>query len=141
MLGVICIEDGSEPRGEIEWPEDGMYPQQSRYGGVIMQAWFIATEKFGPCRGKAWDRYVAQLSELVSLDEMLCPSVLSQIKDSYWAHIVNEDYMPRYFRGLRFLLTEIAAGYSGHKHPVRLSRSAISTWRTEQCYLFRISRL
>src|SRR5262249_8978200 len=61
-----------------------------------MQPWFIATETFTP-RSDAWAKYVAwsgltQLDEVVSLDPMLCPSVLPDIKPQYWPHIVNEDF-------------------------------------------------
>lgn len=78
-----------------------------------MEPWFIATKPFGPDNGDVWDRYVAwsglsQLRELVSLDEILCPTVLSDIPDRYWPHIVNEDFMLRYFRDLAFLQKELA---------------------------------
>lgn len=79
-----------------------------------MTPWFIATEKFGPEDKVKWDKYIAwsklsQLNELVSLDSMLCPSVLasSTVPDDYWAHIVNEDFMLNYFVDLGFLESQI----------------------------------
>lgn len=79
-----------------------------------MTPWFIATEKFGPQDGKAWKKYIAgsrlhQLTELVSLDSSLCPSILAskKILDSYWPHIVNEDFMLDYFVDLDFLEGQI----------------------------------
>jgi len=50
-----------------------------------MQPWFIATRTFGPEKGEAWRMYIEwsglkQLDELVSLDAILCPSVLTEIK-------------------------------------------------------------
>lgn len=77
-----------------------------------MEPWFIATKPFGPGNGDAWNNYVAwsglsQLREVVSLDENLCPTVLPDIPDHYWPHIVNENYMLRYFRDLGFLLKEV----------------------------------
>ena len=77
-----------------------------------MEPWFIATKPFGPGDGDAWTNYVAwaglpQLHELVSLDESLCPTVLPDLPDRYWPHIVNEDFMLRYFRDLAFLLNQV----------------------------------
>jgi hypothetical protein len=78
-----------------------------------MQPWFIATDTFSSRDGEAWEKYVSwsgltQLDEVVSLDSMLCPSVLPDIKDHYWPHIVNEDFMLGFFVDLEFLLAEIA---------------------------------
>lgn len=40
---------------------------------------------------------------------MLCPTVLPEVKDEYWPHIVNEDFLLNYFVDLAFLLRQIAA--------------------------------
>ncbi|BCH16224.1 MULTISPECIES: hypothetical protein [unclassified Mesorhizobium] len=74
-----------------------------------MQHLYIAKEKFGPFSGTAWSMYInwsglTQLSEVVSLDGMLGPVALGEVKDSYWPHIVNEDYMLDFFVDLDFLL-------------------------------------
>ena len=73
---------------------------------------FIAIEPFSPANGDAWIRYVewsklTQLVELVTLDAMLCPPVLKEIKDEYWPNIVNENYLLNYFTDLEFLRSEI----------------------------------
>jgi hypothetical protein len=52
-----------------------------------MQPWFIATEAFTPRDGEAWTKYVswsglAHLDEVVSLDPMLCPTVLPERRAS-----------------------------------------------------------
>jgi hypothetical protein len=78
-----------------------------------MEPWFIATRPFGPDNGEAWNNYVAwsglsQLRELVSLDEMPCPTALPDIPDRHWPHIVNENHMLRYFRDHGFLLKEVS---------------------------------
>ncbi|TIR01964.1 MAG: hypothetical protein E5X64_27765 [Mesorhizobium sp.] len=78
-----------------------------------MQHLYIAKEKFGPFSGTAWTMYIdwsglTQLSEVVSLDGMLGPVALGEVKDSYWPHIVNEDYMLDFFVDLDFLLSELA---------------------------------
>jgi hypothetical protein len=53
-----------------------------------MTPWFIATEPFTPANGAGWDKYIewsglAQLKELISLDPILCPSVLAELKRDY----------------------------------------------------------
>jgi len=66
-----------------------------------MQPWYIAAKPF-TSRHEAWAKYIewsglTQLDEVVSLDQMLCPSVLPDIKPEYWPHIVNEDFMLQFF--------------------------------------------
>ena len=78
----------------------------------LMQRLYIATEKFDPSHGTGWGKYIewsglTQLTEVVSLDGMLCPTALAEIKDSYWPHIVNEDFMLNFFVDLEFLLSEL----------------------------------
>jgi hypothetical protein len=79
-----------------------------------MQPWYVATETFTP-RHEGWATYIAwcgltQLDEVVSLDPMLCPSLLPDIKAEYWPHIVNEDFMLNFFVDLEFLLGELPDG-------------------------------
>jgi len=79
-----------------------------------MQPWFIATKTFTP-RHEGWTKYVAwsgltQLDEVVSLDPILCPSLLPDIKTEYWPHIVNEDFMLQFFLELEFLLAQLKDG-------------------------------
>jgi hypothetical protein len=79
----------------------------------LMQPWFIATERFTPSSGEVWEKYVSwsglrQLEEVVSLDPMLCPTLLPEVKDSYWPHIVNEDFMLNFFVDLEFLLDQVS---------------------------------
>jgi hypothetical protein len=78
-----------------------------------MAPWFIATEKFTRRNGESWSSYINwsglyQLRELVSLDAILCPSVLPEIRDEYWPHIVNEHYMLNFFHNFDFFSREIA---------------------------------
>jgi hypothetical protein len=79
-----------------------------------MTPWFIATEPFSPMDGDRWRKFIewsglTQLTELVSLDSLLCPPILSEVRDDYWPNIVNEDYMLAYFLDLGFLKREVAA--------------------------------
>ena len=77
-----------------------------------MPFWYIATERFTSHAGIRWTDYVTwcgltQLDEVVSLDPMLCPTVLPDIKDEYWPHIVNEDFMLSFCTDLEFLLAQL----------------------------------
>src|SRR5215203_3212771 len=78
-----------------------------------MTPWFIGTKPFDPKCGKKWDEYIAwsrltQLEELVSLDGMLCPTVLPEIKEEYWPHIVNENFMLDFFVDYDFFKEQVA---------------------------------
>ena len=94
----------------------------STHQGIEMQPWFIATETFTSRDAEAWAKYVSwshlsHLTEVVSLDPMLCPTLLPEIKDEYWPHIVNENFMLNFFVDLEFLVgahsSIIASGHSG----------------------------
>jgi hypothetical protein len=75
-----------------------------------MTPWFIATKRFTPEDGEAWDSYIkwsglTQLEELVSV---ALPTPLEEIRDDYWDHIVQEQFMLRYFLDFDFLMNEVA---------------------------------
>jgi len=77
-----------------------------------MEPWYIATQKFGPANDEKWRKYtewsgLGALREVVSLDAILCPTLLPDIRPDFWPHIVNEDFMLHFFRDLDFLLTRI----------------------------------
>jgi hypothetical protein len=79
-----------------------------------LEPWFIATERFGPANGEAWHKYVAwsglaHLAEVASLDPMLCPRILGELRDDYWPHIVNEDFMLDFFIDLDFMMAQLSA--------------------------------
>lgn len=78
-----------------------------------MTPWFIATEPFTPASGERWEQYIAwsgltQLQEVVSLDGILCPTVLPDVRAEYWPHIVNEDFMLNFFVDFDFLMKQVA---------------------------------
>jgi hypothetical protein len=79
-----------------------------------MVPWYIATARFDPTSNPSgWASYVAttglhHLNEVVTLDGLLCPPILQDVKPNYWPHIVNEDFMLQFFTDLEFLLAEIA---------------------------------
>jgi hypothetical protein len=69
---------------------------------------YIATESFGPWCGKRWTSYLGysgltQVREIVSLDNLLCPTLLKETHDEDWAHIVNENFMLHFFTDLEYL--------------------------------------
>jgi hypothetical protein len=73
---------------------------------------YIVTERFGPASGAAWQRYMewsglTQLVELVSLDSILCPTVLPEIAADDWPHIVNADFLLHYFHDLDYLMKRV----------------------------------
>jgi len=78
-----------------------------------MKPWFIATEPFAASDGTKWQKYIewsglTQLVELLSLDPMLCPPILADVKDEYWPHIVNENFMLAFFLDADFLRQQVA---------------------------------
>lgn len=77
-----------------------------------MQTMFVAKRRFDPGAGERWQRYVAwsglsQLRELVSLDEMLCPTVPEELTAADWDHNVHADYQTSYFRSLEYLRARV----------------------------------
>ena len=77
-----------------------------------MEPLYIVTERCDPSRGSFWDSYVAwsgltQLTEVVTVDSLLCPYVLKEVLAEDWAHIVNEDFMLDYFHDLPYLLRRV----------------------------------
>jgi hypothetical protein len=74
--------------------------------------WYIATEPFTPMAA-SWEKYIEfsglkQLDEVVSLDGLLCSTLLPDIKDEYWPHIVNESFMLNFFVDFDFLMEQVA---------------------------------
>lgn len=70
---------------------------------------FIVTERFEAGHGKRWHDYVAwsglhQLTELVSLDDMLCPHVVAELQAEDWQHVKNENFMLHFFTDLDYLV-------------------------------------
>src|SRR3954471_23398968 len=82
--------------------------------GNPMIPWFIATQPFTPDDGDRWVGYVkwsglTQLQEVVSLDGMLCPTLLPKIRDEDWPYIVQENFMIDYFLDFDYLMPQVAA--------------------------------
>lgn len=85
-----------------------------------MDPWFIATERFLP-GDDSWESYVrwsglTQLTELISLDPELCPSLIGEWDASYEHRMVGgpiKDPLPfGLFTDLDFLRNEVAHVFS-----------------------------
>lgn len=77
-----------------------------------MTPWFIATRPFAPDEGERWNEFIkwsglTQLQAVVSLDGVLCPTLLPDVKDDYWPHVVNEGFMLGYFLDFEFLMKQM----------------------------------
>ena len=77
-----------------------------------MQTLFVAKRPFDPSVGEGWDRYVAwsglsQLSEVVSLDTMLCATVPEELTAADWDYNVHADYLAFFFHSLDYLLNRV----------------------------------
>lgn len=78
-----------------------------------MEPWFIATQKFSPADEENWTEFIewsrlTQLDEVVSLDPILCPPLLPNMKEEYWPYIVDEAFLLPFFTDLPFLLHEVS---------------------------------
>ncbi len=74
--------------------------------------WYIATQAFSPRRGQPWHDYLAwsqlaQLTELVSLDIILCPAILDTLTTEDWEHNVHADCLTALFKDLDYLLARV----------------------------------
>ena len=79
---------------------------------IESKIWYKATETFSSQDGEKWTKYkswvkLPQLSELVSLDNSLCTSVLETLNEEDWQHNVHLDYCCDYFHDLEYLLKRI----------------------------------
>jgi hypothetical protein len=114
MLSAHRPEHGISGRSVLPvLPEPGYNRLHSTLETPIFP-WFIATQPFTPDEGERWLDYVAwsgltHLQEVVTLDSMLCPTLLPEIKDEYWPYIVQESFMIRYFLDFDFLMAQVAA--------------------------------
>jgi hypothetical protein len=79
-----------------------------------MEPLFVAKRRFDPSAGERWAKYVAwsgltQLTELVSLDEILCPTLPDRLIPADWEFNVHADYLTSYFCSLDHLRQRVAS--------------------------------
>jgi hypothetical protein len=77
-----------------------------------MTSVFIATQRFDPTDGERWQGYcqwarIPGLMEVISLDSLLCPHLITERLEEDWNHIVCEDYRLDYFCHLDYLMTRL----------------------------------
>ena len=77
-----------------------------------MTAVYSAVTRFDPDRDD-WQKYIdwsglTHLREVISLDGILCPSVIQELTDEDWQFNVHEDYKTHLFRDLDYLLRKVA---------------------------------
>ena len=74
---------------------------------------FAARRRFDPDDGDRWAGYVAwsglsQLTEVVSLDTILCPVLPASLLPADWEHNVHADYQTFLFRSQAYLRARVA---------------------------------
>lgn len=80
---------------------------------------FAACQKFDSQRGDAWTHYVewsgyAHLSEVVSIDTILCPSLIDALIDEDWNFNIHADYRFHFFHDYEYLKRRIV--YDAARH-------------------------
>lgn len=74
--------------------------------------WFVAVERFEPDYTERWVNYVEfarlpQCTEVVSLDNMLCPSIINELNEEDWQHNIHEHFRTKFFRNLDYLCQRV----------------------------------
>jgi hypothetical protein len=74
---------------------------------------FVAKRPFDPSIGEGWTKYLTwsgltQLTEVVSLDGMLCPTVPEELSAEDWNHNVHADYLVFFFRSPDYLRRRVS---------------------------------
>lgn len=75
-----------------------------------MDFWFKVVKRFGPQKGESWTSYISwaelpHLKEVVSLDNMLCPSIIDKLTTEDWQQNIQEHFRTDFFYNLDYLLT------------------------------------
>jgi hypothetical protein len=77
-----------------------------------VNVYYTAVRRFDPSIGDEWVRYVDwsklhHLREVISLDDMLCPSIFRQLTNEDWNHNVHENYKCDLMWDLAYVLARI----------------------------------
>ena len=80
-----------------------------------MPAIYSAVQRFDPSCNDAWTNFIewcglTQLREVVSLDGILCRSVIviDELTAEDWQHVINENFKCHLFLDLEYLLGKVA---------------------------------
>lgn len=86
-----------------------------------MPEWlYTIRERFTPAAADAWDSYLSfsnfkHITELVTLDSILCPDIVEDLCDEDWNHNVHEDFRTFLFRDGDYLLARQPLDSSRHQ--------------------------
>ncbi len=73
---------------------------------------FAACQKFDSRCGDSWSQYIEwsgfhHIQEIVSIDTMLCPSLIDTLIDDDWKFNIHADYRVYFFHNLEYLKRRI----------------------------------
>jgi hypothetical protein len=86
-----------------------------------MHDWiYTLRERFTPDSGERWKDYLAfslfrNVTELVTLDSLLCPDLIENLLDDDWNHNIHEDFRTTLFRDPEYLLGRQPLNSSRHQ--------------------------
>ena len=80
-----------------------------------MPAIYSAVQRFDPTCNDKWTNFIEwcglkQLREVISLDSILCPSVIviDELTAEDWQHVINENFKCHLFHDLEYMLVKVA---------------------------------
>ena len=93
--------------------EDAAGHVEQRARDQTLKPLFVARRRFDPGRAEEWSRYIEwsgleHLREVVSLDQLLCPTLPAELAAADWEHNVHADYLTSYFHSLDYLKQRVA---------------------------------
>lgn len=97
-----------------------------------MSEWlYTVRERFTPSSSEHWQGYPAfsgfeNVNEVVTLDSILCPDVVSDLVDEDWNHNVLEDFRITLFRNPEYLMARQPLDPTRHQLLAILERPQIS---------------
>ena len=73
---------------------------------------FTARQRFVPCQTNNWSSYIkfsgfTHITEVITLDSILCPDLIDDLTDEDWAHNVQADYRITWFTNRTYLRQRI----------------------------------
>ena len=74
---------------------------------------FTARQRFAPCQTNNWHSYIqfsgfTHVTEVITLDSILCPDLIDTLIDEDWSHNVQANYRITWFTKLDYLRQRIS---------------------------------
>ncbi len=90
-----------------------------RVASVVMSPIFAACQKFDARSGDSWLRYIDRsgfihIDEIVSVDTMLCPSLIDELVDDDWKYNIHADFRAFFFYNYNYLKRRVKYDSSRH---------------------------